>query len=68
MGRKHKRERFDDIYETVETYPGSRPSVVARLLGVVRSMITRALPAMNDEGYLLYEDEEGGLWPFQRDE
>lgn len=65
MARPQQPERLQDIYKTVEEYPGERPSFIARLLRLPRSAITRSLPALDEEGYLLSEDEEGRLWPFQ---
>ena len=66
MARKYQSERLGDIYRTVDEYPGQRPGFIARILGLPRSQVTRALPAMDREGYLLYEDERGGLWTFRR--
>lgn len=66
MARKHKQERLSKIYETVEENPGKRPGLIASLLGISRSQVTRSLPAMEDQGYYLSEDEKGGLWPFRR--
>ena len=66
MARKRQQERLEKIYDAVEEYPGERPGWIARLLGVDRSQVTRSLPAMDDHGYYLSEDEKGGLWPFRR--
>ena len=66
MARKHQDERLEEIYETVEEYPGERPGWIARLLGVERSQVTRSLPAMEERGFYLSEDDKGGLWPFRR--
>lgn len=66
MGRKVKQERLEGIWETVEQHPGRRPAEIAALLGLNRSEVTRSLPAMDDQGYYLSEDERGGLWPFRR--
>ena len=66
MARKHNQVRLSQIYETVEDYPGERPGLIARLLGISRSQVTRSLPAMDDHGYYLSEYEKGGLWPFRR--
>jgi Mn-dependent DtxR family transcriptional regulator len=54
------------IYDTVDENPGVRASAVARLLNLSRSAVTRLLPALEEEGYLLSEDDEGGLRPFRR--
>jgi DNA-binding IclR family transcriptional regulator len=66
MGRKHQPKDLDLLYDAVDRYPGSRPGALARLLGWVRSQVWRALPAMEENGYLLSEDERGGLWPVRR--
>jgi DNA-binding IclR family transcriptional regulator len=46
--------------------PGIRPGNVARKLGIPRSSVTRALPAMDEAGMLLSEDRRGGLWPWKK--
>jgi DNA-binding MarR family transcriptional regulator len=66
MARKQAQERLNEIYRTVETYPGERSGLIARILGLSRSSVTRALPALEEEGYLLSEDDDGRLWPFRR--
>ena len=66
MARNANQDRLQVIYETVETYPGEKPGFIARLLGLNRSEVTRSLPAMDDHGLYLSEDERGGLWPFRR--
>ncbi len=64
MARKPQDERLETIYNKVEQNPGEKPGFIARLLGLERSEVTRSLPALNDRGLLLYEDDKGGLWPF----
>jgi Mn-dependent DtxR family transcriptional regulator len=66
MSRKPQPEKLEEIYTAVEEHPGQRPSVIAQLLDVPRSTVTRSLPALEEKGYLLSEDEQGGLWPFRR--
>ncbi len=66
MARKAEPERLEQLYGAVEDYPGERPGFFARLLDLDRSSVTRSLPAMEEEGYLLSEDDEGGLWPFRK--
>ena len=66
MGRKHQNNQLEKIYKTVDQNPGKRPGFIARLLGISRSQVTRAMPAMQDNGYLLSEDEKGGLWVFRK--
>ncbi|MEW6717222.1 MAG: hypothetical protein AB1345_06955 [Chloroflexota bacterium] len=66
MGRQQNPERLERIYRKIEEYPGKRPGFIAGLLGINRSEVTRALPAMEKRGLLISEDERGGLWPFRR--
>ncbi|MEW5829316.1 MAG: helix-turn-helix domain-containing protein [Chloroflexota bacterium] len=66
MARHPNPERLEGIYHKIEEYPGRRPGFLARALGLNRSEVTRALPAMEARGYLVSEDEKGGLWPFRR--
>ena len=61
--RTTSRERVESIWEAVNRAPGARPAQVAGALGIHRSSVMRALPALDDAGLLLYEDERGGLWP-----
>ncbi len=66
MARQQKTERLDGIYCTIEEHPGKRSGFIARLLGLNRSEVTRALPILQDKGLLVSEDDKGGLWPFLR--
>jgi len=63
MVRKTEEKKLEKIYEKVEENPGKRAGFIARLLGLNRSEVTRSLPALEDKGLLVYEDEEGGLYP-----
>jgi hypothetical protein len=66
MARKAEDERLESIYQAVQDYPGEKPGFIARLLALNRSEVTRALPAMDETGRLMWEDERGGLWPFKK--
>lgn len=66
MGRHAKQDRLQEIYGTVEQYPGVKPVDIARELGIERSEVTRYLPGLEEEGLLLSEDSKGRLWPFSR--
>jgi Mn-dependent DtxR family transcriptional regulator len=66
MARKSNDEKVESIYNRVQENPGKKAGFIARLLGLNRSEVTRSLPALNDKGLLLYEDEKGGLWPFKK--
>ena len=65
MARKIDDEKLKSIYNTVEENPGERAGFIARLLGICRSEVTRSLSALDEKGLLVYEDEEGGLYPFK---
>ena len=66
MARKPKEDRLEAIYRAVEQNPGRRPGFIARLLGLNRSEVTRALPTLEQRGYMLSEDQRGCLWLFKR--
>ncbi len=66
MARKAQNGRLESIYDSIEENPGERPGFLAKLLNLPRSSVTRSLPTMEEEGYLLSEDNNGGLWPFRR--
>lgn len=66
MARKTDEKRLKKIYEKVEENPGKKAGFIARLLGLNRSEVTRTLPALDDKGWLIYEDEQGGLYPLRK--
>jgi DNA-binding IclR family transcriptional regulator len=66
MARKPDDQRIRQIYRTVQDQPGKRPGIIARLLGLHRSDVTRLLPVMEEHELYLSEDEQGGLWPFHQ--
>lgn len=68
MARKINDKRLKEIYNKVEQHPGRKPGFIAKLLGVNRSDVTRALPALQDQGLLISEDDQGGLWPFKNNQ
>lgn len=64
--RRASKKRLEAIWRMVEQEPGIRAGRIAEKLGIPRSSVTRALPAMNDEGLLLSEDQKGRLWPWRQ--
>jgi DNA-binding IclR family transcriptional regulator len=66
MARPTNHDRAEQIYRTIEKHPGNKAGLIARLLGLNRSEVTRSLPTLQDKGLLICEDEKGGLWPFRK--
>ncbi len=66
MARPANHDRAEQIYRTIEEYPGKKPGFIARLLGLNRSEVTRSLPTLENKGLHLSEDAKGGLWPFKK--
>jgi DNA-binding MarR family transcriptional regulator len=64
--RRGKSEIYAATDHVIQEKPGLTPAELAREMGVVRSTITRRLPRLEQAGYLYWEDERGGLWPFRR--
>jgi Mn-dependent DtxR family transcriptional regulator len=64
VARKTEEKKLEVIYTTVEENPGKKAGFIARLLGLNRSEVTRSLPALDEKGLFIYEDDEGGLFPF----
>ena len=63
--RRANEERVRAIWQAVEQEPGIRAGRVAAKLGVPRSSVSRALPALDEAGLLLSEDRRGGLWTWR---
>jgi predicted transcriptional regulator len=63
---KKKQDDFDTMNQLIQENPGISLAELARRLGLERSTISRRLPSLEESGYLYYEDDRGGLWPFGR--
>jgi len=66
MGRKADEQRLEQLEQAVADYPDERPGFLARLLGLDRSTVMRDLPALEEHGVLLVEDDQGRLSIFDR--
>jgi DNA-binding IclR family transcriptional regulator len=66
MARRPNPKRIENIYREIEHHPGKKAGFIAGLLGLHRSEVTRYLPGLEQYGYLLSEDDHGGLWPFKK--
>jgi len=68
MARKTSDRRLEMIAQVVQRNPGRRAGYIAQKLGLHRSSVTRALPALEKAGILLAEDDRGRLFYFGRRE
>ncbi len=66
MAREADQARLISLKVAVESNPGKRAGFFAQLLGWRREEVSRALTTLNDKGVFFWEDEKGGLWPFDR--
>jgi len=60
-----KVDEFDQTDQVIHQSPGISQAKLADALGVERSTVARRLPSMEEAGFLYYEDDAGGLWPFR---
>lgn len=63
---RKKQDDFEITDELIQQQPGISQAQIARQLDVQRSTVARRLPSMEEAGYLYYEDDGGGLWPFRK--
>ena len=61
MGRKADERWLEQLEQAIANYPDERPGFFARLLGLDRSTVMRDLPALEERGVLLAEDDRGRL-------
>jgi len=64
---KRKKNEFEETLRVIEENPGIHPAELARKLNVSRSTVQRRLPSLEDAGYLLYEDDQGGLYRYRKE-
>jgi hypothetical protein len=67
MARKADVKKLKELDRAISSQPGRRGGFWARVFGWSREKVNRHLTTLNDQGCLYYEDEDGGLHPFQRD-
>ncbi len=61
-----KKDDFETMDKVIQEEPGISLAKLAEKLNVERSTITRRMPSLEEAGYLYYEDEKGGIWPFKK--
>lgn len=63
---KKKQSDFEKMDQMIQAKPGISQAELARQLNTSCSTVSRRLPSLEEAGYLYYEDDRGGLWPFRR--
>lgn len=66
MPRHADQTHLDALSIAIAKHSGKRASFFARLLNWRREEVNRRLVTLNDQGVLLWEDERGGLWHFDK--
>jgi len=62
MARKTGKRRVEMVAQAVQGNPGKRAGYIAQKLGLSRSAVMRTLPALEEAGILLAEDNHGRLF------
>jgi hypothetical protein len=65
MGRKANTVRLQAAAQLIQDRPGLLSAEYARLMGCHREIFNRLLVHLDDQGFLLSEDERGRLWLFR---
>lgn len=63
---KRNQSEYEEMARLIEEKPGIRPGQLAEAMSVQRSTVLRRLPALEEAGILLSEDQRGGLSLFGR--
>ena len=62
MGRRANPRELTRLQSAIIEKPGRKCAYFARALGWSREKVARRLVTLNDIGFLLYEDDKGGLY------
>lgn len=65
MARKANPDRVREAAGLVADQPGHLSAEYARLMDCPRETFNRLLTHMDNQGFLLWEDEQGRLYPFR---
>jgi len=63
---KRNEPEYEEMASLIQARPGIRPGQLAEAMKVQRSTVLRRLPALEEAGILLSEDQQGGLSLFGR--
>ena len=64
MGRKANGKDRYLLKAAIETHPAQRKGWFARLLGWHPQKVERELSYLHEDEYLLVEDDNGRIWPY----
>lgn len=67
MARKANRNDLKNLDQAIKSQPGRRSGFWARRFGWSREKVNRHLTTLNDRNHLYWEDDNGGLHPFDPD-
>ncbi len=67
MPRKADENHLQVLSQAIQAHPGERASFFSRLLNWHREEVSRRLVSLNDSGILIWEDDCGGLWLFEKE-
>lgn len=65
MAKKANNKKLEKAKEILTEKPGRKSGTYARELGIHKESFNRLLVQLNDKNVLLYEDDEGKIWPFK---
>lgn len=68
MARKANQKDMKKLNDAIQKNQGKKSGFFARAFGWSREKANRGLVSLNDNGYLYYEDDDGGLFPFDKDD
>lgn len=66
MIKPHDIDRLIRIYEFIKSNPGTSQYAIAEGLELRPNAVYRSLPALEENGFLIYEDRGGLLYPLSR--
>ena len=61
MGRKGNQVRLNEIVRLVQERQGQNAASIAKMLGLDKKIVSRALAQLEERGDLLAEDDQGRL-------
>ena len=64
MARKADPKRLQEAANLILEQPGQLSAEYARKMRCPRETFSRLLTQLDERGFLLSEDERGGLWPY----